>query len=213
MVIKLLATLSDFIRRGYNKVVTPVFFKARLGYCGKNVNFRNIKPIPTKVLSRVYLYDNTTLNNFSFITAGGKFIMKSGSGASSGLTIITGNHQRQIGQFFQSKTAYLNLDVEKDIVVEEDAWIGANVTLLSGVCIGRGATVGAGAVVLRSVPPYSVVMGNPAKIIGFSFTPAEIIEHEKGLYPETERLPLEVLENNYRKYFLNRAVEIKSFLK
>lgn len=211
--IKHIASFCDYIRRGYNKAVKPMFFKSRLGYCGKNVNFRNIKPFPTKVLSRVYLYDNTTLNNFTFITAGGKFIMKKGSGATSNLTIITGNHQRQLGHFFQNQQAYQELDVEKDVVVEEDAWIGANVTLLSGVSVGRGATVGAGSVCVKNVPPYAVVMGNPAKVISFNFSPEEVIEHEKLLYSEEERLPIELLQKNYKKYFLDRASEIKSFIK
>ena len=52
-------------------------------------------------------------------------------------------------------------------------------------------------------------MGNPAKVVGFTFTPKEIIEHEQALYPENERIPLETLEKNYRKYFLNRLKEIK----
>ena len=56
-----------------------------------------------------------------------------------------------------------------------------------------------------------MVIGNPAKVVGFSFTPEEIIEHEKVLYPEEERLPLELLEKNYNKYFISRIKEIKQF--
>jgi len=52
-------------------------------------------------------------------------------------------------------------------VVEDDASIGANATILPGVRIGRGAMVGAGAVVTRNVPPYATVVGNPAVIIGY----------------------------------------------
>lgn len=54
-----------------------------------------------------------------------------------------------------------------ETVVEEKASIGANATILPGVRIGRGAMVGAGAVVTRSVPPYATVVGNPAVIIGY----------------------------------------------
>ena len=55
-------------------------------------------------------------------------------------------------------------------VVEEGASIGANVTILPGIRIGRNAMIGAGAVVTRSVPPNAIVVGNPAKIIGYAGT-------------------------------------------
>lgn len=51
------------------------------------------------------------------------------------------------------------------IVVEDEAWIAANCVILSGVTIGRHAVVSAGSVVRRNVPSYSVVTGNPAKVI------------------------------------------------
>lgn len=53
-------------------------------------------------------------------------------------------------------------------IVEDGASIGANATILAGITIGRGAMVGAGAVVTRSVPPNAIVVGNPARIRGYS---------------------------------------------
>ena len=50
----------------------------------------------------------------------------------------------------------------KGIIVKNDVWIGANATLLDGICVGEGAVVAAGAVVTKDVTPYSVVVGNPA---------------------------------------------------
>ncbi|MBB5317221.1 acyltransferase [Tunturibacter empetritectus] len=52
------------------------------------------------------------------------------------------------------------------IVIEDDAWIGFNSTILKGVRIGRGAIVGAATVVTKDVPAYAIVAGNPAKTIG-----------------------------------------------
>ena len=49
--------------------------------------------------------------------------------------------------------------------IEDDVWIGMNAVILQGVTIGRGAIVGAGAVVTRDVPPWSVVMGVPARVV------------------------------------------------
>lgn len=52
------------------------------------------------------------------------------------------------------------------ISIEDDAWIGARAIILKGVTVGRASIVGAGAVVTKDVPPYSIVGGNPAVIIG-----------------------------------------------
>ena len=54
-----------------------------------------------------------------------------------------------------------------ETIVEAGASIGANATLLPGVRIGSGAMVGAGSVITRSVPPNAIVVGNPARIIGY----------------------------------------------
>lgn len=53
----------------------------------------------------------------------------------------------------------------KPVVVEDNVFIGARAMILKGVTIGHDSTVGAGAVVTKSVPPYSVVVGNPAKVV------------------------------------------------
>ena len=55
------------------------------------------------------------------------------------------------------------------IIIGSDVWIGDNVTVLGGVTIGNGAVVAAGSVVVKEVPPYSIVGGNPAKIISYRF--------------------------------------------
>jgi len=53
------------------------------------------------------------------------------------------------------------------IVIEDDVWIGANSVILSGVSIGKHSIIAAGSIVTRSVPPFSVAAGNPAKIIKY----------------------------------------------
>ena len=52
------------------------------------------------------------------------------------------------------------------IVIEDDVWLGFNSTVLKGVTIGRGAVVGAASMVTKDVAPFSVVVGNPARVIG-----------------------------------------------
>ena len=182
----------------------------KLGYCGKGAKIG--EPSLLSDHSKVYLYDGAAIDaGFTLISYSGRFIMKKNSCTAVGLTVVTGNHGREIGKWFVDSASQHSEDIEKDVVVEEDVWLGANVTLLSGVKVGRGATVGAGAVVRTNVPPYSIVTGNPAKVVGFSLRPEEIIEHEKMLYPEEERLPLDKLEKNYKKYFQNRLLEIRNF--
>lgn len=52
------------------------------------------------------------------------------------------------------------------IVIEDDVWLGSNVTVVDGVTIGKGSIVGAGGVVTKSIPPYSIAVGVPAKVVG-----------------------------------------------
>lgn len=51
------------------------------------------------------------------------------------------------------------------VVIEDDVWLGLNVSVLQGVRIGKGSIIGAGAVVTRDIPPYSIAVGIPAKVI------------------------------------------------
>ncbi len=76
-------------------------------------------------------------------------------------------------------------------IVEDGASIGANATILPGITIGRGALVGAGAVVTRSVPPHAIVVGNPARIIGYEneFEQQTLPDSVKGKKSRADNAP------------------------
>ncbi len=76
---------------------------------------------------------------------------------SQGAKLLTGSHNHHSPRFE---------GIQRPIRIGDYAWIGAYAILLPGVEVGEGAVVGAGAVVTRKVPAYTVVAGNPARIIG-----------------------------------------------
>ena len=77
---------------------------------------------------------------------------------------------------------------------------------MSGGDLGRGCIVGAGSVVTKPVPPYALVVGSPAKIVGVKFSIDQILEHEKLLYPENERFSKEYLEELFSQYYEGKKV-------
>jgi serine acetyltransferase len=61
-----------------------------------------------------------------------------------------------------------------DIIIENDVWVGATSTIMSGVKISNGAVVAGGSVVVKDVPPYAIVAGNPAKVVKYRFSEEQI---------------------------------------
>lgn len=102
-------------------------------------------------------------------------------------TIITGDHRIDlVGKYMIDVTVNEKIVDAKNpydapVVIEDDVWTGANVTILKGVTIGRGSVVAAGAVVTKSFPPYSIIGGVPARLLKMRFTPEQIAEHERLL--------------------------------
>ena len=137
------------------------------------------------------------------MASGASITIKHNVVASHNLKIITGDHERRVGVFcntITSATKNYNLGLDQPVVIESDVWIGMNVVILKGVTIGRGSTVSAGAVVHRSMPPYCICGGVPAKVIKFYWTIDQILEHEAKLYLEEERYTRKQLEEIFAKY-------------
>ena len=106
------------------------------------------------------------IGNFVSIAPGVKFL-------------LDGNHEINTFTTYPFKVMFLKEKVEAytkgPIIVKDDVWIGTDALILSRVVIGQGAIIAAGSVVTKDIPPYSVVGGNPAKIIKYRYS-KEIIE-------------------------------------
>ena len=103
------------------------------------------------------------------------------------VTIVTGEHRTDVvGEYMRNIGAKDKLpENDMPVVIEDDVWIGSNVTIMKGVTIGRGSIIHAGAVITRSVKPYTIYVSDKVKIA--RFTDEEICQHEKMLrekYPE-----------------------------
>ena len=159
----------------------------------------------------MYLENFTRIqNHLNFISYRGKLIVKKYAAIGAGCIIIPGDHVPTVGvPQYLAGNLHIN-DVDGEIVVGEDAWVGAGTILLSHCSIGRGAVVAAGAVVSKPVPPYAVVAGVPAKIIATRFTIDQILQHEAQLYPENERMSKDELERIFMENYQGKKAIGKS---
>lgn len=100
----------------------------------------------------------------------------------------------------------------KPVIIEDDCWLGINVVVMSGVTIGKGAVIGANAVVTQDVEPYSVVAGAPAKLVKrrLDFSPPQRIN-----YKNYQDLPyfysgFEISQSSLEKCAVFEGIEAKS---
>lgn len=131
----------------------------------------------------VYIGDNVILSDsLQFLTTKAKIIIGNGVMIGAYTSIITGNHRSDlVGKYmidvdekYEKKS-----DNDKDVVIEDDVWIGVHSIILKGVHIGIGSIIAAGAIVTKDVPPYSIYI-NSDKVLP-RFTPEQIMEHERIL--------------------------------
>lgn len=161
-------------------VLIPVY-KGMMKECGRNVRLGDNVEIT---------WNNCIIGNDVYVGKGSLFMCANapltiGDHVMFGpnVTIVTGDHRTDIIGKYMSEVTVKDKLSENDLPVHlvGDNWIGTNSTILKGVTIGRGAIIAAGALVTKDVPPYSIVGGVPAKLIGMRFNEEEIIEHEKKL--------------------------------
>lgn len=134
--------------------------------------------------TRVYIGDGTTIQRRC--TINGSVHIGLGCIFAPNVFISSGTHpfrerpwlsiREQERAIIDSKGSLVSLD--RPICIQDDCWLGTNVVVCPGVTIGKGSIVGANAVVVMDVPPYSVVAGIPAKTIGrrLEWSPPKVVD-------------------------------------
>ena len=120
-----------------------------------------------QIQGNVCIGDNSSVQSNTIIVGYGepgadKGQVRIGNGVriAANCMIIAGNHR-----FAAGKPIHEQGMEPANIIIEDDVWIGGSVNIIAGVTIGTGSVIGAGSVVTKDIPPMSVAVGAPAKVI------------------------------------------------
>lgn len=118
-----------------------------------------------------FMGDRLIIGKFVAIAQGAQLIMNGANHPMGGFSTYPFN---MMG--FTDKPAYSDdgLTSRGDMVIGDDVWIGRDAVIMPGVKVGAGAIIGAHAVVAKDVPPYAVVVGNPARVTRIRFDEATV---------------------------------------
>ena len=169
--------------KGHSKVAWNCYVKnpAQITL-GRKVKVHGNTTLDASSTGRIVLGDRVTLNRYAYIIASRGGVTFGHDSAVNNFSVINGAGGVNIGnhvligpnvQIVSYQHAYADpttvIDLQeliyKEIVIEDDVWIGASAVILAGVRIGKGSVVGAGSVVTKSCAPYSVLAGVPARVI------------------------------------------------
>lgn len=109
-----------------------------------------------------FINDKLIIGKFCQITNGVEFII---NGANHQLNAVTTYPFYTLNGWDMNNPKMIDLPIKGDTAIGNDVWIGQNAVILPGVQIGDGAVIGANSVVGSNIPPYTIVVGNPAKVI------------------------------------------------
>lgn len=115
-------------------------------------------PLTIRGEHNVSIGDNTVIDAYVHIWGNG--------GVTIGRDVLIASHCCITSLTHDSSAAlFRQKTIAKPVIIEDNVWLGYNVTVLPGVTIGKGSIIGAGAVVTKDIPPNSIAVGNPAKVI------------------------------------------------
>lgn len=116
-----------------------------------------------------------------FQSSYGKIIIGNHVMFGPGVHIHGGNHKVHDIGCYMKHAPEKKFGDDGIITVEDDVWIGANAIILSNVTIGKGSVIGAGAVVTKDIPPYTIYTGVPSAKLRPRFTADELTEHKRQM--------------------------------
>ncbi len=175
----LLVKIKNRISTIWNNRVVSKYHQSLFGKCGKNVVIGKGSYFAGS--QNIYVGDDVYIaSDVSFLTTQAKIIIGNKALFARESAIITGNHRIDvIGKYMYDVKEKLP-ENDKDVIIEDDVWVGLRAIILKGVTVGRGSVIAAGAVVTKDVPPYSIYVSSQ-KIVP-RFTEEQIKEHEAILY-------------------------------
>lgn len=179
-----------------------------------NCKLGNIVPLNQDSFDKIRIGSNSygDINAKLFSSQNEKLIIGNRCSIASGVQfLLGGEHKYTCVTTYPYKALDLNMGDEAvskgAIEIKDDVWIGYNSLILSGVTIGQGAVIAAGSVVVKDVPPYAIVGGNPAKIIKYRFD-SELIEKLLTLNIGDIKPNINNIEYLYKELDMNNIDEV-----
>lgn len=151
-----------------------LFFKPMFKKIGKNVVF---SPFDSFSYSNIEIGNNVSISSGAHFSSIKSIYIGDKVMFGPNVTILGGDHNvSELGKYMFDVNNKKPED-DLDIIIEDDVWISSGVTILKGVTIGRGSIIGASALVNKSIPPNSIAVGIPAKVIKDRFNETELKKH------------------------------------
>lgn len=189
------------LREKRNKAYTERFHAGKNLFVEYDVNISRQHYLDGKIS----IGNNVLLGKHVFIDYSGDVEICDGVKIANGVIIESHTHSLYKNDGSAKKG---HLVIEEGVKILSRAYI-------ADTChrIGRHARIGAQSCVRNNIPPYAIVMGNPAKIVGFIYTPEEMQKYEEDVYTEDNRTQIESYTRDYKRYYQDNAKELAHLTK